>query len=68
VNHARRDLCGGHPAMGVPTAMTQPLARETAGNFWLGRQSRPVTHKGRTLGRLTLGVDEFPFLVSSDSR
>jgi hypothetical protein len=20
VNHARRDLCGGHPAMGVPTA------------------------------------------------
>jgi hypothetical protein len=22
VNHARRDLCGGHPAMGVPTAKT----------------------------------------------
>ena len=20
MNHARRDLCGGHPAMGVPTA------------------------------------------------
>jgi len=21
VNHARRDLCGGHPAMDVPTAI-----------------------------------------------
>jgi hypothetical protein len=33
-----------------------PLGRETEGNFWLGRQSRPVTHKGRTRRRLTLGV------------
>jgi hypothetical protein len=24
VNHARRDLCGGHPAMGVPTAKGHP--------------------------------------------
>ena len=24
VNHARRDLCGGHPAMDVPTAIGVP--------------------------------------------
>ena len=29
-----------------------PLGRETEGDFYLGRQSRPVIHKGRTQGRI----------------
>jgi hypothetical protein len=29
----------------VLIAMTQPLARKTVGNFWLGRQSRPLPTK-----------------------
>ena len=28
MNHARRDLCGGHPAMDVPTAMMPLFPRE----------------------------------------
>jgi hypothetical protein len=27
VNHARRDLCGGHPAMDVPTAIAAVFLR-----------------------------------------
>jgi hypothetical protein len=32
VNHARRDLCGGRPVMGVPTAIARPSLAAAAKN------------------------------------
>src|SRR4029077_11163248 len=62
-----KPVCSAKTAHSTP-AHSAALPTALSASMIETRQSRPVTHKGRTRGRLTLGVDEFPFLVSSDSR